>query len=1172
MEEIANKDTGFRLADRNQYNLQTKENKWLFPEDVNPFLLEKHEIVSVPGGEELRMELHAPGWKLEVYTRLFADKKVFSRRIAWTRLAGEAISTKSSRMSLDGLVIGKPNDCTVVHPGHWVSRNSSLTGKPNWQMSAPYRNHMPGAVLYNENQKIGIAVTMQTVKSDYEVISIAGNNSVSFQTAFNVRANMKAGDRVDSGEELISVTKGSMRDAFASLSQAWELNGFRLKKRPAWTNGAVLYSAYVQGTTFSRWIDIGNFDNFRKSVLPHLKKLGVTMLWFNPFNQGRYGVYSYDMEPEVGSEADLRTFCQEAEKMGIRVLMDLIPHGPYPKAPYGKSLGEQIVKEHPEWISRNADGSFKHWWGGYSMDYANPGWQDEMRKLACHYITACDISGWRVDCARYSPDNELPTDGRIPSQSGTEGAITMMRRVHEAMDEVKPGCILLGETRTTSHLSQMEFIYDTTLGAEVFPQIAYRKPEEWVPQVKLFLDRDEASMPLEYASGLMRFSENHDTSLAIRRYGSGLRDSLLSLSFLIPGLPLINMDQEQGAGILIARLAEIRKRPEFIGGKTIYLPTGSSDPGVLTFTRKLPDRFSSVAVNFTGQAKTVELTLPPECRDTKLPFTELIDGVSAVRDGGVLKFELPAYGVRVFAFTDKNASQVSAQQSIAKKPESTKKGDLTLKNAFWNVELKNGFIVSLLDKNGNNVLKKMGYVSDHFAIRDGKGSDYSKTSEIAHTSSHEGDVQIATYTGKWSNNRSFRSIYRLDGKDLKIILENDPAENVALELGFGDDTDEWFVSALEGALRDKPSAFHPKGDEFSLVEKDLWIRKIRITHFVQKSGVHYQADAQTLDPITGQIAIKKDGLWSGIRFSQKERGFPADMYLRENGSLNSGTTLRLLPQNGELRFAIRADDQPDYPAGIINGKDWSLRTNGSMHQFKNSHFELTMNRNEGGGIHEMSLLNGTALLQNSQVYSDDGFFTANYDNEFGKYTPCPGTSRNNTETAMRISTNEESLFLKFGGELKRDAHHGYSALPKVAYAVSYRLSGADRIEFAAAVTPQPRPGLGGSLNWEFQIPQKIESVVVHTEKEEKTFKLTGLKQNTVLWNSTDSPLRKDGVISFMQNAAPVLSIENIDQKEIKSISIRTTAKGTPVFRVSFFDGDGCKQLETREFKCDLTVK
>ncbi len=1170
-------DGKYKLLPKTQYNLQNKNGKFAFDEKKSPFVLKKHQIRDIANGKELNMELTTEGWQLDVSVILFKDQPVFSRKVAWTRLGETPFATKVSRMSLAGLVIGKAKDCMIVHPGNWPPYEAGLVGKINRQTSRLSSSHMPGAVLYNEILRSGITVTMQTIKSDYEIATFSGKGSAEFQTLFNIRTTMKKGDRIESGEELISVVKGTPHDAYATLPKAWKLNGFKLKPRPAWTHGAVLYSAYVQGSAWSRTVDIGTFENFRKSVLPHLQKLGVGILWFNPFNQGRYGVYSYDIEPEVGTEADLKRLCEDAEKRGIRVLMDLIPHGPSTKTRLTdwrnnvrtdwKNLGLEIIKNNPEWISRKEDGSFKVWWGGYSMDYAHPGWQNEMAKLATHYVVNCGISGWRVDCARYSPDNERPTGGRIPSQSGTEGAVTMMKRIHESMNRQKKECILLGETRTTSHLSEMEFIYDTRMGGDVLPRLSMYFPETWVPQLKLFLDRDEASFPVEFSSGLMRQSENHDTATAIRRYGAGHRDALISLNFLLPGLPLINLGQEVGAGILISKLAEIRKRPEFLRGKSNFLNTGSSDPAVLTFSRILPEQFSSIAINFTGEKKLVELTLPQECRSSKLPFRELIDNAKAERNGGTLLFELPPYGIRVFAFSKEN--QPEKKKTEVKTSEKTAKYDL--ENSYLKVKFENGFPVLIVNNKNQTVLNKSGFVSDHFLIRDGKKFDYLKgITELKRSA----DKNRISFSGKFSNGIPFTASYTLNGKELIAEISAKSKDNSAFELNFGTDPEEWFVAMLEGALRDYHSPYHALGDEFRLVETDVWIRKITVTLLVQKSGVYWQADAQPLDPEAGQIAIRKGNSWSGIRFSQSDRALLKDIYLRENGTLADGMTLRLLPENGKIRFTLKADDKPQYPAGILKGKEWTLKTFSSRHLVNTPVYEARLYRNEGGDIKTLTHADGTQLFCNSRVYSDDGFFAAGRDPEFGKPLPCLGSSENNKESGMKIQTNPEMLQLSFGGELKRTGGHGVSAKPQTAYEIQYDFNGRNRIGVSASITPLPRPELtGGSVNWEVELPKSIAAVEVPTAQGMKNIPLKGLKKNKVLWKVSAEKLAANSQIIFLKKGnIPAWSFEKIETGNIRSLSLQVNAKGKPVFRFSFFDGDGCKEIQTRKFKCDIAVR
>ena len=173
---------------------------------------------------------------------------------------------------------------------------------------------------------------------------------------------------------------------------------------------------------------------------------------------------------------------------------------------------------------------------------------------------------------------------------------------------------------------------------------------------------------------------------------------------------------------------------------------------------------------------------------------------------------------------------------------------------------------------------------------------------------------------------------------------------------------------------------------------------------------------------------------------------------------------------------------------------------------------------------------------------------------------------------MRIRTDRETLLLKFSGELKRDARLGTSALPKTAYTLSYSLNRTGRIGLSATVTPQPRPGLKGTLNWEFQLSHGIESVTIQTEQGKKTFRTAGIKKDGIIWNSAEIPLQDNGTITFHgKSKHSVWSMENIRGTKLRGLTLRSTANGLPVFRAIFFDNDGA-DTKTRGFECDIVIR
>ena len=1126
-------------------------------------------------GSTLRQIFTLPGWEIEVDRKLLPDSTTLSRQCSWKRTGETPVSIKAIRMSLTFGPSGKPEDCLVTHPCNFPAEDILLSSAKTIRKKSG-GEHLPGILLYQSKKKLGLSYSIFSCNSDFEIVSETGRKQTAFTSTYNIRTAMKSGDSCKSGSELLSVGQGSLNDLAATLPLAWERSGFKLKTRPEWTRGAVLYSAYVQGTEASRYLDIGTLENFRKDVLPHLQNLGVSILWFNPFNQGRYGLRSFDFEEEVGNEADLKRLTEDAQKRGIRVLMDLILHGPSPKA---GSLAPWMIKEHPEWISRDAKGKFKFWWGGYCMDYANTDYQNFMAKFAAGYLERCGITGWRVDCARQSPDNEQPTGGRIPSQSGTEGALKMMQRISGELKKVDKQSILLGETHTTVNLAEMEFIYDTRVCGSYFTQLITRKPVQFVPMLKKFFARDNAAFPVKYSSGLMRYSENHDSSRTLRRYGSGHRDAYLGLTFLIPGLPLVNMEQERGAELLIRKLAEIRKRPEFIAGQALYEETLSSQPGVFSFTRCLDKQFSVVAVNFCGQTLPLTLTVPEKCDVSQGKFRELVHNTKVQKNGRKLTLSIQPYQTCVIAFAPEMPAAL-AVQAAERKPLPSKNGKEVLANRFWKIAFENGFPVSVRDRNGREIAPAWHIVADHRLIRDGKEKNLRKNLTFAAPQRQKkGESETLTFTGKQQNGKPFSASYTLNGKDFSVKFTGLPtAAEGALEVSFGNDPAEWFVSALEGALHGAYDVWHSRGDEFTMHEKDLWLRHIRITHIVQKSGVLYEASAQPLHPRTGQLAVKKANSWVGVRFLGEGQRAYENLFLREMGTLGEGLTMRLTSLKGDASFILRAGDTPQTAYGWLKTKERVFYTDSSRHAFRNKLYEFVLNRNQGGNTSGL-FFRGKPLLWSSRIFSDDGFFFPKVDPERSRIIQTLGSNFYDLEAAMRIEEQGECVNLTFAGEIKKDGGHCYSALPKTGYRINWILDDSGRIRCRVFIDAKAveayqlkEPGaayenLKGNLCQEFRLSGSNTSVRVYQKGNTKTVQLKGTS-DTELFRSSELP---EKLIFYGEDGKENFRIVDLAMTPNGSLVI-SRQKGVPCLRISLLKANGRKIEQKAEFSCDFILQ
>src|SRR5690606_23427403 len=98
-----------------------------------------------------------------------------------------------------------------------------------------------------------------------------------------------------------------------------------------WWRTAVIYQVYPRSFADASGDGVGDLPGIT-SRLPHLAELGVDAVWLSPFyrspqNDAGYDVADYcDVDPLFGTLADADALVAEAHRLGIRVIVDLVPN------------------------------------------------------------------------------------------------------------------------------------------------------------------------------------------------------------------------------------------------------------------------------------------------------------------------------------------------------------------------------------------------------------------------------------------------------------------------------------------------------------------------------------------------------------------------------------------------------------------------------------------------------------------------------------------------------------------------------------------------------------------------------------------------------------------------------------------------------------------------------
>ncbi|MBR3524214.1 MAG: glycosylase [Lachnospiraceae bacterium] len=100
--------------------------------------------------------------------------------------------------------------------------------------------------------------------------------------------------------------------------------------RVQWLEEAVFYEIYPQSFKDTDGDGIGNIRGITEK-LPYIKELGCNALWLNPCFESPFGDAGYDVSdyrkvaPRYGTNADLEELFEEAHRLEMHVLLDLVP-------------------------------------------------------------------------------------------------------------------------------------------------------------------------------------------------------------------------------------------------------------------------------------------------------------------------------------------------------------------------------------------------------------------------------------------------------------------------------------------------------------------------------------------------------------------------------------------------------------------------------------------------------------------------------------------------------------------------------------------------------------------------------------------------------------------------------------------------------------------------------
>lgn len=379
----------------------------------------------------------------------------------------------------------------------------------------------------------------------------------------------------------------------------------------------------------------------------------------NPRNPYRIADF-FAIDPEYGSDQDLRAFVARAHQLGMKVLLDIVFFHCGPTAVF--------LRDHPNYIKHSADGGMaKGIWAFPLLNYDDPGLREHLWSNLEYWIRVFDVDGYRCDVS-----DEVPLDFWI----------TARRRI----EQIRPEALILGEgQRKEDQIAAMDINYNFTwtkaihalfnddAPAATLPTLWHAMRDERPAGYRFIRYIDNHDIAHDTAHGEPRINQKPDCRID-KAWGSAAVDAFLCLCFCLDGVPFLYNGQEvadisrhsifgnvpidwnrgtspegQRRLVLCQRLCAIRHDEAALADGTLTWLDHAHPDALIAFARILGGRKLIVLINAKPRAIAGLITIPGQAIGNAEPVLSA-GADSTIRSGSSqLRFTLEPFGYALLA-------------------------------------------------------------------------------------------------------------------------------------------------------------------------------------------------------------------------------------------------------------------------------------------------------------------------------------------------------------------------------------------------------------------------------------------------------------------------------------------------------------------------------------------
>ena len=257
--------------------------------------------------------------------------------------------------------------------------------------------------------------------------------------------------------------------------------------------------------------------------LPYLKDLGITGIYLLPLflsnSNHKYDTIDYtQIDPDFGTEADIRELVETAHALGIRVMLDAVfNHSGFDFAPWQDVWEKGEQSRYFDWFCINEKPFRQKRASLRDGRYYGFAFLDNMPKLNTNHPEVVEyfrnlclywVKNWDIDGIRFDVGNEI--------------SHTFLKTLHSALKAVKPDLFLLGEIWHDSVQWLQGDEYDSVMNYPFIESLQnfWVDPTVTAKELMYGMNRVYSLYPEQINRCIFNFLDTHDTMRALTRCGN----------------------------------------------------------------------------------------------------------------------------------------------------------------------------------------------------------------------------------------------------------------------------------------------------------------------------------------------------------------------------------------------------------------------------------------------------------------------------------------------------------------------------------------------------------------------------------------------------------------------------------------------------------------------------